>query len=227
MLKVKLLVMLLLMVVVSGCSTAIKQSDLFSGEEKTIEPPADKAMVVVYRDIGGMMVASTDVYMDGKKVASLMYKEKSYFLAEPGYHKFIALDGSLPSLFTHPVVEGEIEAGGIYYMGFSYSQNSFFKGPGYTQDILLATMGEEEKGVFGNLKLTNLVMFNVKNGSIVTEEHKDDIKEEMADAEEEWADTPKDERSYLRKSKRINEIEWYIDGDKSKRVYPTLPYGNL
>jgi len=228
MLKTKLLFMVVLMALFSGCAV-VKQADTYEGKPYAIAPPDGKAMVVFYHranyvigSYGGQVI----LLVDGKKVSSIKVGEKSYAFVEPGKHKFIVYAVDSPSLVDLVVADGKLVAGGIYYLGVKYEQRGVFGAPGWDAIVALDTFQDKEKGddLLAWLRADDLVIFNKEKAKKASLENADDIKEVLADAEKQWSETPKNKRLYLRESKRINEVDWRIDG---KQVQPSLPYGNL
>jgi hypothetical protein len=225
-LKVKMIMFIGVVALLSGCANMIRQSEAVSKAPSVIAPPSDKAMLVFYHQ--GVLYPQADtVFVDGKPVASLERYEKSYVFVEPGYHKLVVL--AYPLLFAHATAEANVEAGGIYYLGFENAQNGFFQIPGYNITLNNAPLQDKEFGddVVFWLKKADLVALNEQAAAKALANNKEDIDQAFADAEEDWADTPQDERVWLIKSKRIDEVDWYIDGKVIEKGRLTLPYGNL
>jgi hypothetical protein len=228
MLKTKLLFIVALMALFSGC-TSLLQVDEYDGKPYAIAPPDGKAMVVFYRYDARSPVnynGPAAVFVDGVKVASFSVKEKTYAFIEPGEHKFFLYGVAGPTLYDGAIIEGNLKANKIYYLGAKYRRKGMFEGYGWAVEVAVNGLQDKEKGddLLAWLLQDKLVLLNKEKAKKASLENADAIKEVLADAEKKWAETPENKRLYLRESKRINEVDWRIDG---KKVQPSLPYGNL
>ena len=221
--RLKLIILSGMFVILSGCASTL-QSDVVTNPPKQIVPPAGKALIVFY-SIPSIAGFENNVFVDGKQAASLFAAQKSYAIVKPGHHK-VAVMEYLP-LFKNAIAEGDLEAGGVYYLGIKVQYNSFFEGPGdYISLFNLALQDKVDKekhpltrdgnDVYGWVVFDRLAVLNA-NALKARNKYKELIDENLKKLDKTWAETPENERVYLRRSKHVSEVQWFKDGKPVKK----------
>jgi len=221
--RLKLIILSGMFVILSGCASTL-QSDVVTNPPKQIVPPAGKALIVFYTIPSGAGFEN-NVFVDGKQVASLFAAQKGYAIVNPGHHKVAVMEYA--PLYRNAIAEGDLEAGGLYYLGIKVQNNSFFEGPGYSISLFnLALQDKVDKNrhpskmdgndVYGWVAIERLALLNA-NAHKARNEYKELIDENLKKLDKTWAEAPENERVYLRRSKHVGEVQWLKDGKPVKK----------